>query len=192
MSKQTEAFINKYKQDVIQATKGTNIYPSVTMAQMIIESSGKNEKGIFEVGGGLLARKGNNFFGVKAEKGYKGQLISLPTPRDKTKKSLFRVYPNALDSIKDHSQFLLKNSRYKKAGVFEAKNPQAQTKALLKAFYSESPTYNLALNKLISAYHLEKLDQEAGKKSEKSVLMPSLLILALLGGGYYYTSQKRP
>lgn len=161
MSKEVEDFIKKNAGDVIRSVQGTGVFPSLKMAQMIIESSGKDEKGKFGIGKGLAVRKANNYFGIKADKGWKGKKVALSTPRDGKPVSLFRVYPIPLDSMKDHTTFLLKNSRYKTHGVFNAKTPEAQAEALQRAGYSESPTYSKALIGLIKAYRLTELD---GKK----------------------------
>jgi len=159
MSKEVEEFIKRNANDVIKSVKGTGIFASVKMAQMIIESSGKDEKGKFGIGKGLAVRKATNYFGIKADKGWKGKKVQLATPRDGKPVSLFRVYPTPLDSLKDHTTFLLKNSRYKTHGVFTARTPQAQAEALQKAGYSESPTYSKALIGLIKAYKLTDLDK---------------------------------
>ena len=195
MSKQTEDFIKKYSSDVIKAAEGKNIFPSLVMAQMIIESSGKDENGKFGIGKGILARKGNNFFGVKAQKGYTGQTISLNTPNDEKKVSLFRSYPSVLDSIKDHNDFLIKNSRYKKAGFFEATNPEQQAQSLDRAFYSETTNpkskvfkstdnYSKGLISLIKAYNLKELDK--GQTNKSNVILPlGLLLISAIGISWY-------
>lgn len=158
MSKEVEDFIKKNAGDVIRSVKGTGIFPSLKMAQMIIESSGKDEKGKFGIGKGLAVRKASNYFGIKADKSWKGKKVALSTPKDGKPVSLFRVYNTPLDSLKDHSAFLLQNSRYKKNGVFAAKNPVDQAEALQRSGYSESPTYSKALIGLIKAYRLTDLD----------------------------------
>lgn len=158
MSKETEIFIAKNATDVIKSVQGTGFFPSLKMAQMIIESSGKDANGKFGIGKGLAVRKANNYFGIKADKRWTGKKVALNTPKDGKPVSLFRVYPSALDSLKDHTQFLKANSRYTKHGVFTANSPQAQAQALQKAGYSESPTYSKALISIIKAYHLEQLD----------------------------------
>lgn len=158
MSKEVEDFIKKNAGDVIRSVKGTGIFPSLKMAQMIIESSGKDEKGKFGIGKGLAVRKASNYFGIKADKSWKGKKVALSTPKDGKPVSLFRVYNTPLDSLKDHSAFLLQNSRYKKNGVFAAKNPVDQAEALQRSGYSESPTYSKALIGLIKAYKLTDLD----------------------------------
>ncbi len=160
MSKEVVDFIMKYANDVIQSVKGQHIFPSIKMAQMIIESSGKDENGKFGIGKGLAVRKATNYFGIKADKRWTGRKVALSTPRDGKPVSLFRVYPAPLDSLLDHTQFLLNNSRYKTNGVFEATTPQEQAVALQRAGYSESPTYGKTLVAFIKAYNLTELDKK--------------------------------
>lgn len=188
MSKETIDFINANATDVIKSVQGTGLFPSLKMAQMIIESSGKDANGKFGIGKGLAVRKANNYFGIKADKGWKGKSVALSTPKDGQKVNLFRVYASALDSLKDHSIFLLKNSRYKSSGVFTAKTPQDQALALQKSGYSESPTYAKALIGLIQVYHLEKLDKAETSGSGNILALTGGVLLAL-GTAYYYREE---
>lgn len=191
MSKETEDFINKHAAEVIKSVQGTGLFPSLKMAQMIIESSGKDEKGKFGIGKGLAVRKANNYFGIKANKSWKGKSVALSTPKDGKPVNLFRVYANALDSLRDHSIFLLKNPRYKTNGVFTAKTPQAQAQALQKSGYSESATYGSALIGLINAYHLDKLDGVTkGSSNGKYIALAGGLLL-VLGTTYYFRDELK-
>lgn len=160
MSKEVEEFIKRNAADVIRSVQKTSLFPSVKMAQMIIESSGKDEYGKFGIGRGLAVRKANNYFGIKADRRWTGKKIALSTPRDGKPVSYFRVYPSALDSLKDHTNFLLVNSRYKAHGVFTSKTPEMQAEALQRAGYSESPNYSKALLGLMRAYGLKELDNK--------------------------------
>lgn len=159
MSAEVQAFINRHATDVITSVKGTGIFPSVTMAQMIIESSGKDADGVFRIGRGIAVRKANNYFGIKADPSWHGPKVALSTPRDGRPVNYFRVYPSVLDSLKDHALFLLQNARYRSHGVFTARSPQEQTAALQRAGYAESPNYSTALNAMIAAYNLSSLDK---------------------------------
>jgi flagellum-specific peptidoglycan hydrolase FlgJ len=159
MSIETKNFITKHANDVIKSVAGTNFFASLKMAQMIIESSGKDALGKFGIGKGLAVRKANNYFGIKASKAWKGEKIALSTPKDGKPINYFRVYPSTLDSLKDHTVFLLNNPRYTKNGVFKARTPQEQAKALQRSGYAESKTYDNALINLIKAYGLEQLDK---------------------------------
>jgi flagellum-specific peptidoglycan hydrolase FlgJ len=183
VSKEVIDFINKHGKDVIRSVKDTGIFPSVKMAQMIIESSGKDEKGKFGIGKGLAVRKARNYFGIKADKSWQGKKVQLSTPKDGTPVSLFRAYNTPLDSLRDHTRFLLKNSRYKTNGVFMAKTPEQQVQALQKSGYSESSTYGSTLLGLINAYKLKTLDRSTGKSSV-SYWIAGATVLA--GLAWYY------
>ena len=158
MSKEIEEFIKRHAPDLIRSVHQTRLFPSVKMAQMIIESSGKDANGKFGIGKGLAVRKANNYFGIKADSRWKGKKIALSTPRDGKPVNYFRVYATALDSLKDHTRFLMVNARYKAHGVFTATTPELQAEALQMAGYSESPNYSKVLRGLMTLYHLKDLD----------------------------------
>lgn len=160
MNLSRQQFIDKYSQDIVDGTCGTGLFPSVAMAQMLIESADSN--GV--AGNGITFTQANNAFGIKEGIGWNGPIKTFSTPKDGQPVSVFRVYPTVKDSIIDHSLFLEKNSRYKTAGVFSAKTPEDQAMALGAAHYSESPTYATALINEINQYNLKKLDSGCKKK----------------------------
>jgi len=179
MSKQTD-FINKHSSAVIASTKGTKLFPSVKMAQMIIESGW---------GTSANARLANNYFGIKKGVGWNGQTIWLNTPRDANPRSEFRKYPSAAASIKDHSDFLIKNKRYTTAGVFEARTPEDQIRALVKGKYAESGNYFNALMDIINQNNLKSLDSQvltAGFNIK--LIVPIVLLIA---AGVIYSEELK-
>lgn len=180
MSKEREQFIQKNSNDVIRATAGTGIFPSVKMAQYIIESA--NNKG--ESGKGITMLKANNGFGIKADKNWKGRKMAFNTPKDGKPVSYFRVYSYPIDSIRDHTKFLQQNKRYAKA--LKATNPFEQVDEIAKAGYSESPTYAAALKKIITAYNLTKLDGMKAKPPTNNLLLVGGLLLFT---GYVYRDE---
>jgi flagellum-specific peptidoglycan hydrolase FlgJ len=152
-------FIERYKDAVKQAAKGTGLFPSLFMAQAILESA--DSKG--NPGNSGLAKKGNNFFGIKADKSWKGLFITLPTRevingKDVIVPADFRKYSTVLDSFKARVKFLQTNARYPKAGVFSAPTPEAQAMALQKAGYATDPKYAEILTNLIKKHNLKTLD----------------------------------
>lgn len=160
MSTARDQFIVKYKQDVIDASCGTGLFPSVVMAQMIIESADSN--GV--AGNGITFLKANNAFGIKADSSWHGPTATFSTPKDGKPISVFRVYPTVKDSIIDHTKFLEDNNRYKTAGIFSATTPEQQARELGLAHYSESPTYPDTIIAMINGYHLKDLDKGCQKK----------------------------
>lgn len=165
MSVARDQFIAKWRKDVVDSTCGTGIFPSVKMAQMLIESA--NSQGV--PGQGITFLQANNAFGIKQGIGWTGETKTFSTPKDGKPVSVFRVYPTVKDSIADHTKFLQVNSRYANAGVFTAKTPEEQLNAIAKAGYAESPTYASALITIINAYKLKELDEECKKKTSETI-----------------------
>ena len=161
-----QEYIKKFTSAAIDSTKGTNLFPSLVMAQAIVESA--NKYGV--AGESTLAKQFNNHFGVKADPRWKGMKVNLQTREVYDGKSVmvgdyFRVYENPEQSFKDRNDFLTLNPRYRKAGVFNATTPEAQAEALQKAGYATDPNYANLLKLIIKSYGLKKLD-EAARKNE--------------------------
>lgn len=145
-------FIQKYEGAVLEATSGTPLLPSVMMAQAGIESGW---------GDSLLTRKYNNFFGIKADKSWKGPKVTLNTTEyidgvRTTIPAAFRVYSDPADSFRDRIRFLIQNPRYKK--VFQATTPEDQANALQAAGYATDPNYASKLISTILANGFKALD----------------------------------
>jgi flagellum-specific peptidoglycan hydrolase FlgJ len=159
-----------------EVTKGTGIYAETLLAMAIVESQGK-VNGIFYPGAGLVARKANNYFGIKKGVNWKGKTISLPTPGDADKISVFRVYNSFEESAKDYINFLKRNKRYEKAGVFTAPNYQEQIINIARAGYAESTNYANVITSVANSVkkNIENLILEPLKKNNK--------IIPLLIGG---------
>lgn len=149
-------FVKKYAPFVNEATAGTGIFAGTLFAQAILESSGKY-KGEWLVGGSKLSREANNFFGIKAQKGYKGKIYNIATGENKPSgeyyviKDNFRRYDSVEDSIKDYINFLQTNPRYTKGGVFKAKNVMEQAEALKKSGYATAPNYAEIVNSVYNS-----------------------------------------
>lgn len=166
-----EDYIEKFKNIVIDSVKGTGLFPSVMMAQAILESSNKYG----QPGESTLAKEYNNHFGVKADKSWKGKKVNMRT-REVIKGDsvmigdFFRVYGNPDNSFKDRNTFLLKNPTYTKAGVFMAQTPEAQAVALQRAGYATDPKYSNLIKALIKMYNLKALDEIERKNDSSSMV----------------------
>lgn len=160
-------FINTFQNAVINSVKGTGIFPSVKMAQMALETGwGKS-----------FIKSANNAFGIKANSGYAGKVISATTrevlngvskmftgtgkvynsrseaiSQGAEPQTLFRYYEKIEDSIHDHSKFLLVNPRYRKALI--ADTPEQQAKELQNAGYATATNYANTLISIINKYNL--------------------------------------
>jgi flagellar protein FlgJ len=135
-----EQWIKTNWPSAVRATAGTGIFPETLMAMAVVESQGK-VNGTYYPGQGLVAKRANNYFGIKTSAAWKGATVALPTPGDADKISTFRVYPNFEASVADFVKFLQVNPRYKNAGVFTAQDYVSQIVSIAKAGYAENPNY---------------------------------------------------
>lgn len=94
---------------------------SVTLAQIIQESSGKYE------GLSGLAYTYHNLFGIKADKNWTGKICTLATQEEDSSgnasqiKAKFRAYDSYTESIVDRSKLLNSSSNYLVEGVINAR-----------------------------------------------------------------------
>jgi flagellum-specific peptidoglycan hydrolase FlgJ len=155
----TPTFITKIKDEAETTYKTYKIYPSITIAQAILESGS---------GGSELASKYNNLFGIKAYN-WSGPTVELETGEgfDSVVFAYFRVYSSWSDSILDHGKFLNDNITYAQHGVFTANSCEQQAQALQEAGYatvqdaSGNYIYAQMLLQLINQYNLKQYDAES-------------------------------
>lgn len=144
-----QEFINSILEGALDGYKKYNIFPSITIAQAILESNwGKSS----------LSIKGNNLFGMKATSSSKSTL-SLPTTEYVRGQKLkvqanFKSYSTFKDSIKDHNILLGTAKRYEK--VRKAKDYREAAMALYQCGYATDPKYPQKLIVLIDQYSLYK------------------------------------
>lgn len=155
MAYTAEEFLAKIKPDVIADMKSSGILASLTGAQALIESN-KGNSG--------LAKKANNLFGIKANKSWKGEYVTMPTKEYVNGKYItvdakFRKYSSWEASINDHSKFLKDNKRY--ANLIGVTNYQLACKLIQQDGYATSPTYAKTLTDTIERYKLYEWDKEA-------------------------------
>lgn len=151
-----EQFIKTNYDTARSVTNGTGIFPDTLMAQAIVESQGI-VGGDYYPGESLLAKKYNNFFGIKNSAGWKGATVTLKTGeyidgRRVVVPGTFRVYPSFAESAKDYVNFLKTNPRYKSAGVFTASNAEEQAQRLQDAGYATDPRYASLLIKVMRGF----------------------------------------
>lgn len=183
-----QEYIDKYKSVAIDSTAGTGLFPSVALAQAIVEGRGGNS---------LLTTKYHNHFGVKAQRGdgWKGDTVNLATGEVSGSgqyytdyNQVFRVYPNDRASFDDRVKFLQDNPRYRAAGVFDAKTPLEQLKALQSAKYATDPNYARAINDVLESNKLWTLDTI--KRHPILATVGGLVLLAGIGGLAYVIYKK--
>ena len=126
---------------------------SITLAQGILESGS---------GSSSLAKYANNHFGIKCTSDWKGKAYYKD---DDKSDDCFRVYKDARESFKDHSEFL-KRKRY--AFLFELdKNDYKNWAIGLKtAGYATNPKYPDLLIGIIEKYKLFQYDLQETEREK--------------------------
>lgn len=148
-------FIDRVKDGAISSYKKYGVFPSITMAQAILES-GWGKSG--------LTQKANNLFGVKADPSWDGAYVEMETKevyngQTVTIVAKFRAYESWSHSLEDHGLFLVENSRYAQHGFFNASDYIGQAYALQSAGYATDPEYPILLISLIQQYGLYEYDK---------------------------------
>lgn len=124
---------------------------SVTLAQCILESGWGQSR---------LARRANNYFGVKAIPGE--DYCEFPTTevlqgRTVREMAEFARYPSAIESFNAHARLLATRSQYARA-MRHAGDPVAFASALKACGYSTDPTYGFLLIELMDEFNLQRYD----------------------------------
>ena len=145
MSAKTDNFINKNKRASVIEGVRNKIPPSITLAQAILES-GWGESG--------LSVNANNYFGIKANSSWKGEIYNADTHEYYNgvltyTSDDFRAYKNPLASFKDHSLFLHENPRYSNLFELDFLDYKGWAHGLKSSGYATSPTYAEKLINLI-------------------------------------------
>lgn len=133
------------------------IYPSVMIAQAMLESNYGNSK--------LGLAPNYNLFGIKGD--YNGQSVSYQTKEWRTNHyetvvQKFKKYPNLYASMEDNANKLRygvswQPTRYNGAW-FENTNSYKDATLWLTGRYATAPDYNLKLNNLITKFNLTQYD----------------------------------
>ena len=161
-SEATIVYIEQYKKIAVQEMKRTGIPASITLAQGILESNS---------GESNLAKKFNNHFGIKCKSDWKGETTFQD---DDTKQECFRVYPTALASFKDHSDFLKNRPNYAPLFALDPVDDSAWAYGLKKAGYATAIDYPKRILKIIddyelSQYNFPELENEVDEETAKAV-----------------------
>ena len=141
-----EEYIKKYCQIAVEEMTRTGVPASITLAQGILESGS---------GTSQLSIKGNNHFGIKCHSDWTGGKMYVD---DDAKNECFRMYHNASESFRDHSDFLRNNQRYASLFQLDIKDYKGWATGLKKAGYATSPTYATRLIEIIERYNLAQYD----------------------------------
>ncbi len=179
----TEEYIDTYRHIAIKKMKEYKIPASITLAQGILESGSGNSR---------LATKGNNHFGIKCHKTWKGKKIYED---DDELHECFRKYKKAEDSYNDHSKFLTQRGRYSFLFEYKTTDYKSWAYGLKKAGYATNPKYPQLLIRIIEKYDLHKYDKKGGgkhktKKTQKEVVYETFTIPDISSYKEVYVSDK--
>jgi len=149
----TLSYIDQFKGVAIEEMNAFGIPASITLAQGIIESGSGNSG---------LAKYANNHFGIKCTSDWKGKAYYKD---DDQHNDCFRVYKDARESYKDHSDFL-KRKRYSALFELDKNDYKNWAKGLKQAGYATNPQYPNLLINLIEKYSLYQYDQPESEKQK--------------------------
>lgn len=148
-----QAFITKMSA-YAPLCKSYGIYPSVMMAQAILES---------QWGMSDLAVQANNIFGVKASAGWHGATLSMMTTEEYGGQkvrvmALWKKFGSVSDSVSDYCNFCHGRS-YIEAGLLTATNYYEQVTALKNGGYATDSQYVDLVCTIIEEYNLDQYDK---------------------------------
>ena len=146
-------YIEKYKDFAIQSMNEFKIPASITLAQGLLESG---------AGSSTLARKGNNHFGIKCGRNWKGRKSYHD---DDARGECFRNYRSVQDSFDDHGRFLANGPRYAFLFDLDITDYKGWARGLKKAGYATDPSYANRLISIIEDYELYKYDSATAGRS---------------------------
>lgn len=143
-------YIDTYKNVALIEQREHGIPASITLAQGLLESAAGTSK---------LAREGNNHFGIKCHRSWRGDSVF-------SGKTCYRRYRSAHDSYNDHSKFL-KAKRYESLFSLDITDYRGWAHGLKRCGYATDPLYAEKLINMIETYGLDRCVVELPVKEEK-------------------------
>lgn len=145
-------FIDSMTKAAQDAQARTGVPSSFTIAEAALESGW---------GCSRLATEAKNFFGVKADQSWIGNVLELDTREFLSGQwtmvpALWRVYPDFDACLVDHGDFLKSNPRY--ADCFNAPDGEEFARRVQAAGYATDPSYAEKLIEIMRAHNLAALD----------------------------------
>lgn len=148
MSDKQQQFIESIAPKAQEIQRKYGVPASIAIAQAALES-----------GWGSSA-KGNNLYGIKADKSWDGAKVNMATHEFLNGANVgindnFRAYASTEHSIENYGKFLASNGRY--ANVIGS-DANSAADALQRAGYATDPAYASKLKNIISTYGLTRFD----------------------------------
>ncbi|MBG6234927.1 nitrogen fixation-related uncharacterized protein [Pedobacter sp. CAN_A7] len=149
----TLSYIDSFKGVAIEQMNASGIPASIILAQGILESGNGNSS---------LAKFANNHFGIKCTSDWKGKGYFKD---DDARNDCFRVYKDARESYRDHSEFL-KRKRYSFLFELDKNDYKNWAYGLKQAGYATNPKYPELLINIINRYKLNQYDEPETEKEK--------------------------
>ena len=146
-----EEFLEHYSDIAMEHQRQYGIPASVTLSQMAHES---------RFGMSDLARKGNNFFGIKCSRQWLRDGKPYSCHDDDKKGEKFCNYATAEESVEHHSRLLM-SERYRKCRSCKPTDYHGWLSALKKAGYATDKDYVALCERIIKRYRLYLYDEKA-------------------------------
>lgn len=162
-------FLAKIGPAATEDMRKTGVPACVTIAQAILESNWGESK---------LTKQANNLFGMKATLGtnwkseWGGKTVSFDTKeqtvggKEYVVTAQFRAYDNWLQSLTDHSHYLLgstKNGAPRYPGINTERDPRKVAQIIKDGGYATDVNYVNKLCKLVDQYNLTQYDVQDKK-----------------------------
>jgi LysM repeat protein len=152
------SYVEQYKSLAIEEMIRTGIPASITLAQGLLETGfGQSE----------LAVNANNHFGIKCKSDWTGEKVYHD---DDAKGECFRKYNTAIESYRDHSDFLRNRPHYAPLFKLDITDYEGWAKGLKAAGYATNPQYPQRLIKLIEENNLHQYTLLALKQKKRGNL----------------------
>ncbi|MEP6583039.1 MAG: glucosaminidase domain-containing protein [Ginsengibacter sp.] len=137
-------YVEDHKDMAVREMIRMGVPAAITLAQGILETENGNSD---------LVKKSNNHFGIKCKSSWTGGGVSHD---DDALGECFRVYKDADESYRDHSNFLRGSERYAPLFKLDPRDYKAWAYGLRKAGYATNPRYPDILIKNIEDNNLQQ------------------------------------
>lgn len=142
-NEQARAYIRQFKELAISEQQRTGVPAAIKLAQGIHET---------QAGTSELATEANNHFGIKCKREWQGETYAHT---DDAPNECFRKYAKAIDSYRDHSDYLRNNKRYQSCFSLRITDYAAWATELKRCGYATNPRYAQKLVRIVEDFRLQ-------------------------------------
>ena len=163
-----EEFLRKLWPHAEAAARELGVAPEALLAQAALETGWGRH-----IMPGADGQPSYNLFGIKADRGWDGQLVNMSTVEYKDgvamkTRAAFRAYGSYTESFTDYVEFLKANPRYQKA-LAAASDPEAFVEELQRAGYATDPAYAAKLKRILGSEDLAQVRTELKGASSRPI-----------------------